>query len=309
VGLQVGLVVRFPIKPLEKNLSRRVGMPAEKLGIFLLSLLFLIGCGVSQPHNATTGPQGPQGPQGPIGLTGATGPAGATGAAGPQGPQYSYLKGKRLGVQGDSISSLFNNAWQNVVLARTGMTLTSQDARAGRTLHEAFECYGVATPGTTLGVYTITSSNFNYCNNYDGTSVGKTLPQNLANVDVLIIELGTNDVWNPVGALGDPVTAGTIYGDLRWVCETYLTANPLMRLVLVTNQYGTGPPSTQIRQVADAQESYGKSMGIPVINMFNMGGANSITTTTLLRDGIHPSDFGFVNFYGPVIAQELQRFY
>src|SRR5258705_600352 len=274
-------------------------MPAEKLGIFLLSLLFLTGCGVSQPNNATTGLQGPQGPagppgpagpqgpvgtpggppgpQGPIGLTGAIGPAGPTGpagATGAAGPQYSYLKGKRLGVQGDSISSLFNNAWQNVVVARTGMTLTSQDARAGRTLHEAFECYGVTTPGMTLGVYTITSSNFNYCNNYDGTSVGKTLAQNLANVDVLIIELGTNDVWNPVGALGDPVTAGTIYGALRWVCETYLTANPSMRVVLVTNQYEIGPPSTQLRQVAEAQENYGKSMGIPVINIFNMGGVN-----------------------------------
>jgi hypothetical protein len=46
-----------------------------------------------------------------------------------------------------------------------------------------------------------------------------------------------------------------------------------------------------------------------VINMFNMGGVNSITSGTLLRDGLHPSDFGFANFYGPVIAQELRRFY
>lgn len=57
------------------------------------------------------------GPHRQMGLTGATGPAGA---AGSQGPQFSYLKGKHLGVPGDSISSLFNNAWQKVVVTRTG---------------------------------------------------------------------------------------------------------------------------------------------------------------------------------------------
>ena len=346
-------------------------MSAKNLAL-ILSLLFLTGCGVSQPSQSslsTTGPQGPTGPAGTPGLiflnaynpaisyvatdvvtyqgstfvaltsstgvlpvgspsstadwavlaqagangtpgvagpVGPPGPVGATGPAGPQGPQFSYLNGKRLGVQGDSISSIFNNAWQNVVLARTGMTLTSQDARPGRTLSQAFECYGAITPGATLGVYHTDGSN---CTNYGGTSEGNTLAQNVANVDILIVELGTNDIFEQVGSLGDPVTAGTVYGSLRWICETYLTANPSMRLVLVTNQFETGPPVSEIRGVANAEEDYGHSMGIPVINMFNLGGVNSITAATLLRDGLHPSDFGFSHFYGPVIAQELLRLY
>lgn len=51
--------------------------------------------------------------------------------------------------------------------------------------------------------------------------------------------------------------------------------------------------------------SYGASAGVPVINMFVLGGVNSITAPVLLRDGIHPSDYGFQAFYGPVIAQHL----
>jgi lysophospholipase L1-like esterase len=256
------------------------------------------------------GPAGQTGATGPSGPTGPAGPAGATGPAGPSGnSQSSYLAGRHLGVQGDSISAIFQNSWQNVVLNRTGMTLTSQDARLGRTLPEAFECYGVATPGATLGVYHIANAASGYCNNYDGTSEGKTLAQNLANVDVLIVELGTNDVYETQGALGDPVTAGTFYGNLRWVCETYLTAKPSIRLVLVTTQYSIKSSPDWVKLYADDEEAYGKSMGIPVINMFNLGGVNQFTSATLLRDGLHPSDFGFANFYGPVIAEQLRGLY
>jgi lysophospholipase L1-like esterase len=170
-------------------------------------------------------------------------------------------------------------------------------------------CYLPKADHCTLGVYHTTNAAVTYYSNYDGKSDGKTLAQNLANVDVLIVELGTNDIWEQVGSPGDAVNAGTIYGSLRWVCETYLAANPAMHLVLVTNQFETGPPVGQMRGVANAEEEYGKSMGIPVINMYNIGGVNAFTASTLLRDGLHPSDVGFANFYGPVIAQELLRFY
>ena len=55
--------------------------------------------------------------------------------------------------------------------------------------------------------------------------------------------------------------------------------------------------------------TYGKSVGIPVINMFELGGVNALTAGSLLRDGLHPSDFAFTNIYGPVIAQGLQHVY
>ena len=88
---------------------------------------------------------------------GPSGPTGATGATGVQGPQgvpgsSSALAGKNFGVLGASISALFGNAWQNVVIARTGMKLAFQDARPGRGFATAFECYGTTTPGTALKV-------------------------------------------------------------------------------------------------------------------------------------------------------------
>jgi hypothetical protein len=76
-----------------------------------MSFFLLTGCGVSQT-TGVAGPQGPAGasgvpgPAGPTGTAGAVGPVGPAGPVGPQGPQFSYLTGRRLGVQGDSIASL-----------------------------------------------------------------------------------------------------------------------------------------------------------------------------------------------------------
>ena len=225
----------------------------------------------------------------------------------------SYLQGRRFGVQGDSYSTNFNFAWQNVVSARTGMTLVSEDAYPGRTFGTAFQCYGNPSPGGTLGTFTagLTMQPFGgVCGTFMvGETGGNTLAQNLENVDVEIIELSTNDVISePLGQLGDPVTAGTFYGDMRWVVENYLGAKPTLRVVLVTiqNLPNFAPAAGQY---ADAMVIYGNSMGVPVINMFALGGVNTITAPTLLRDGVHPSDFAFANFFGPVIAQQVQQLF
>ena len=267
------------------------------------------------------GPQGLAGPTGPAGATGPTGPAGlpgATGATGPQGPAGttlgSFLQGRKLGVTGDSISSQYLNAWQNVVLQRTGMTLVTQDARPGRRFDTALECWSNPTVGGTPGTFT---ANYVYpgvggtCGSglNTGLTDGMSFSASLANTDIQIIDLGTNDTRVPLGQLGDATTAGTFYGNMRWIVETYLTAKPTLRLVLVTLQYNgfsSGPVS---QQYADAMVAYGNSVGVPVINMFNLGGVNAITTSVLTRDGIHPSAFAFTNFYGPVIAQGLQQIY
>ena len=292
----------------------------------------LTGCGQTQviavgPAGPAgpAGPQGPQGVQGPIGATGpagptgpqgpagAQGPTGATGTTGPQGPAgqnaVPVLQGKNLGVLGDSISSLFGNAWQNVVLARTGMSLTFQDARPGRVFGTALECYGQPAIGATLGSFTpayILPSG-GTCGMMTPNQAGNTLAQNLSGVDCLVIELGTNDnaFLVPLGALGDSVTAGTYYGNMRWVTEAILQANPSIRLVFVTTQFVSSIPTAQTAQYAGATVAYGQSMGIPVINMATLGGVNAITQGTLLRDGVHPSDLDFSKFYGPLIAQKI----
>ena len=191
------------------------------------------------------------------------------------------------------------------------MTLVSQDARVGRHLADAFECYGTPAVGGVPGLY-----NGSYqpgggnvpCGVWNiGFLTGSTLTQNMSNVDMLVIELGTNDLSLPLGQMGDSTQAGTFYGNLRWVVETYLGANPSMRIVLVTPQFTTFTTVPIIQQYVNAMIAYGYSMGVPVINMFALGGVNSITYPTLTLDGTHPNPYGYNNFYGPVIAQGLLK--
>ncbi len=258
----------------------------------------------------TAGPAGPAGVAGPSGPTGPQGPAGTPGQAG-----TTVLSGRRLGVLGDSIStySLFGNAWQNVVLARTGMTLAVQDARPGRRFDQALECWGNPAPGGTPGTFNagyLFPTTAGTCGSSStGLTDGMTFAASLAPVDIEVIELGTNDRAIPLGQPGDATNAGTFYGNVRWIVETYLAAKPTLRLVLVTPEYTTLQPTYKIQQDTDALVAYGSSMGVPVINMYTLGGVNPVTLSSLLRDGVHPSDFAFQNIYGPVIAQHLQMLF
>ncbi len=117
----------------------------------------------------------------------------------------SFLQGKQFAVQGDSLSAIFNNAWQNVVIARTGMTLAVQDAVTGRMFSSSLQCWGNPSVGQPIGTY---NANFVIavwgipCSaTTTGLSHGMTLAQSLANVGVEIIELGTNDQSVPLGSL------------------------------------------------------------------------------------------------------------
>lgn len=278
--------------------------------------------GATGPTGATgaTGPQGPAGPQGIQGIAGSQGPAGPAGPTGPSGPAgatgatganlVSFLQGKHFSVQGDSISSV--NVWQSIVTTRTGMKQVSQDARAGRGFFNALECWGNppagGAPGPFNAAYVL--GNPETCGSVMvGIPNGTTFAQSLANVDIEIIQLGTNDQNVPIGSLGDATTAGTFYGNMRWVVEAYLNAKPSLRVVLVTLQYNSYQPPSVTQQYVNAMVNYGNSIGVPVINMFTRGGVNAISASALTLDGTHPSSFGFTNNYGPVIAQELQRIY
>jgi hypothetical protein len=77
----------------------------------------------------------------------------------------------------------------------------------------------------------------------------------------------------------------------------------------VTPQYMNNIPSATTVQYVNAMVAYGNSVGVPVINMFALGGVNSTNYQTLLQDDVHPSNFGINNFYGPVIAQALQQIF
>ena len=282
------------------------------LGSFVLVACVSVFCGcgtakVSAQSASTQGPAGPPGPQGVAGPTGPPGPQGATGPAGPAGQNAILpLAGRRFSVQGDSIA-YSTHAWQDVVTARTGMAEVAQNARPGRGFSQAFEEYGTTTPGTPLLVNQgITSTP---TGNYSTGTPGNTLAQDIAAVDLLIIELGTNDQSVPLGALGDAQGAGTFFGDMRWVVETYLAAKPTLRIVLVTPQLNGFASAQTTQTYVNAEIAYANSMALPVINMFLLGGLNPLTSTTLTVDGTHPNAYDYTNFYGPVIAQHLQLYF
>ena len=220
-------------------------------------------------------------------------------------------------MQGDSISAQFGPLWQNVVIQRTGMSLVMQDARSGRRFDQAFECWGNPPVGGVPGAFDPTyvfPANFGSCAGgtntaFIGINPGMSFADSLANVDLMVIDLGTNDQSVQLGQLGDAVTANTFYGNMRWVVETYLNTKPTLRIVLVTTQYNRFATPAVNQQFAEATELFGNSIGIPVINMFKLGGVNAKTEPVLLRDSVHPSDFGFTHFYGPVIAQKLQSLF
>jgi hypothetical protein len=194
------------------------------------------------------------------------------------------------------------------------MNLVYQDARSGRRFDQAFECWGAPAVGGLTGPFDPTYV-FPYrsdsCSDpqFAGISAGMTLAQAVANLNMLIIELGTNDQYVPLGVLGDATNAGTFYGNMRWVVETYENANPAMRIVLVTVQYNGFAPVSTTQQYATATQAYANSIGLPVINMFNNGGLNAITAPVLTIDSTHPSAYGFASFYGPVIAQGVQQIF
>lgn len=263
--------------------------------------------GVAGPQGAT----GPAGLQGAQGIQGVAGPQGPTGPAGPQGVQgvagqdrTSFLAGKHFFVMGDSISSMdvSGKEWEKVVANRTGLIPTFTDAWPGRHLAEAFVCYGANAPGDPLGTYSV--ANRATCT-ADGGKEGATLAENLADSDLAIIDLGTNDEHLPIGQVGDLPTAGTSLGALRWIVETIETAKPQIRVVIVTPQWNRDGNITTVKTLADAEEQYGASVGVPAINMFRLGGVNDTNLVALTEDGTHPRKWAFDNFYGPVIAQHL----
>lgn len=284
------------------------------LALVTISLFpFLTGCGTAQAKPAdsaasqsSTGPQGAQGATGPQGPTGPPGPQGQEGPAGQD--RTSFLAGKRFFVLGDSLSAISGSGkeWQKVVAKRTGLVPTYTDALPGRRLSQAFVCYGANFPGDQLKTY---SPAIRPECTTDGGKDGATLAENLANSDLAIIELGTNDENEPIGQLGDAPTAGTSEGTLRWIVETLETANPTIRVVIVTPQLNTYGTATNIKLLADAEAEYAGSAGIPVINMFRVGGVNSINLSTLTKDGVHPTQWAFDNLYGPVIAQHLMQIF
>ncbi|MFC6645488.1 hypothetical protein ACFQBQ_07785 [Granulicella cerasi] len=235
----------------------------------------------------------------------------------------SPVAGCRLGVIGDSISSIFAQAWQTEVLKRTGCTLVYQDARPARQYADAFECYGAQTPTGTVALYDAASAltygnyasqecaNYNTVATYPQTDL--TLAQNLANVDVMVVYLGTNDVGGvgtglqPIGTITDAPSAGTQYGNEMWFYNTLHAANPAMRIIAVTNFADASGTANAAASLATAgvTVAVANSFSDPVVDMTKVGGVNALTIGSLTQDNTHPNTLGFVHIVGAAIAHAI----
>jgi hypothetical protein len=197
------------------------------------------------------------------------------------------------------------------------------------------------TPGATLGAYQSTNGaasgdgSYTYCNDpawaHIGSANGQNLAAELAGIKLMILRLGTNDQTVATGTLGDAAGAGTLYGNMRWVVENLLTANPQMRLVMVgpaLNGFGT---YAQVSAVDAAEQAFANFYAIPYLSTLHNGGNNVVTNSSYTRDssspaytfnstggttnvttsgmGTHPSDWAFQHVDGPAIAQFVLQWY
>lgn len=225
--------------------------------------------------------------------------------------QLSPLLGKRIGIFGDSISSgnngsaqVWSQAWQTAVTLATGALVKMQDARWARYINQWSENYTL-----TNGVYKRKASSTPYPTVSFGVAVGNTLAQDLANLDVLIIELGTNTPANSFGAITDPSTADTVVGNMKQMLDAVFAAAPTLRVFWVL-PYQANPAAAAMATQAQfiALNSIIKQVcmiyGVVAINMADVP-INPQTWATYLRDGVHPTDACFANLYGPYIAKVM----
>jgi hypothetical protein len=235
--------------------------------------------------------------------------------------------GKKFAVFGDSISSIFNQVWQNVVIARLGVSLVYQDAAPGRNFANLFESYGITAPSQALGNYDgaaadgVGNAYFNA-----GKVQGQSFATNINNAapDFGYMRLGTNDQLVTTGALGDWIAVGTTAGNMRYDIDLILNARPTLRM------FGVGPTwngfgnYAQLQAIDAIEQTVYEFYSIPYLSMLKRGGGNVINNSTFTGDsnspsytltdpgnvttvttsgfGTHPSNFAQANVDGPALA-------
>ncbi len=256
-----------------------------------------------------TGAQGLQGAQGPAGQTGAqgvpgvagpTGPTGATGAQGTPGTTQTAVSlnpwsGKTLVTFGDSIFAAFNIPPQ--IAAASGMTLKFNDSVGGRTIAAMLSHYpnGVS----------------------DGTNTpkGNTLAQDLTGVDLIEIELTTNDTITPMGSyqdVADCSSRATVVGSLRCNLETVKQANPSATILMLT-PYRTDAKYSQaeFRLLRDLLKNVCDDYSTPLIDQTYNGiaqaqGNFSGNLNLYLQDGVHPNPLGVTRIVSYLVQMSRQ---
>ena len=201
---------------------------------------------------------------------------------------------------GDSITAILHGTYQQPAIALTGLVITQQDAHGGRNTSQIFDNYS-NNPSTGVGLGGVIPGQPNNplpeLDLIDGTTTnywataGNTLAQDLADIDIVTIFRGSNDsgISGTIGALGDAIGSGTYYGYLRNAIEGIQNANINTRIMWITPTYNTDSGS-QTLAIVTAIKTICASYGIPVLDLFDNSGLNSLNLMDF-TDGVHPSPF------------------
>lgn len=221
------------------------------------------------------------------------------------GSVISAWYGKRFAVWGDSICASFGQNFQNKIATALSMTETMQDCRYARKVSQWAEFYTANSDGS----YTRNTSDTNTA--YPGRTLigvanGNSLAQDLANVDVLFIELGTNTPAEAFGSASSVAGDGTTAGYMRTMLEAIAVAAPNVRVVWVTpyrcNPSVSGMASeAQYQQLNSLIKATTLDYGVSLIDAGHEVGFGPQTWNTYLQDGVHPNESGFVRFAGVFI--------
>jgi hypothetical protein len=135
--------------------------------------------------------------------------------------------------------------------------------------------------------------------------------------DLIQVMFGTNEYGhggNDLGQLGDPATAATIYGAVRYCYETLRTQYPTKPLYFVTpterGAYAQEPVSPAanphgltIQSIAAAILAFCASVGVPVCDLYANSGITPSNAGAMTQDGLHWS-----NSTGGAIGSQLGQF-
>lgn len=122
----------------------------------------------------------------------------------------------------------------------------------------------------------------------------------MATVDSIIIEYGTNDALKLVTLdnADNEMDTTTTGGALRYMIKTLQTAYPLLKIAVCNVQKMSGYADSEQQKPYDSKnqneiiESICAALSVPMIDIYNLLGINSYTSSTLLSDGLHRSHDG-----------------
>ena len=220
------------------------------------------------------------------------------GQPGPPGPPASNATSspwyqRKYAVFGDSYSAYYS--WQTYITDYHGMTQGLNTALGGWRSQDALSCYSGSSPQTLV--------NRGDCGQYNSGKAGNTLAQDLAGIDLILIELGGNDFLTPLGSPSDGVNAATEYGYVRNLIETLQTVAPTARIVWITPAHVADPIRVAFFPgIIGVIKYVAEDDSVIVIDEYKRGGLDARNWSIYVQpDLVHLTDAGYRDLWAAYI--------